>query len=225
MSHHPLHKVSDLLQSADIVFWDFDGVIKDSVTVKSDAFESLFSSYGHSISKKVRCHHEANGGISRFKKIPIYLDWVSEPTDEGTVKAFCDRFSKLVQQAVVDAPWVPGVRQYLMENYTRQRFVLVTATPQEEILKILKEIDLDSCFAQVNGAPKSKAESIKAALKQWRYEPHQAVMLGDSRSDLIAAQVNDLNFLLRTTPLNEALRSQFKVMTFPDFQTLFPHAS
>ena len=45
------------------IFWDFDGVIKDSMTVKSDAFEQLFLPFGENIAKKVRTHHEANGGI------------------------------------------------------------------------------------------------------------------------------------------------------------------
>ena len=55
------------------VFLDFDGVIKDSVGGKSDAFEKLFLPFGTGISKKVRLHHEDNEGVSRFDKLPLYL--------------------------------------------------------------------------------------------------------------------------------------------------------
>jgi len=34
-----------LVDQAEVIFWDFDGVIKDSVEVKSIAFEKLFSDY------------------------------------------------------------------------------------------------------------------------------------------------------------------------------------
>ncbi|MBD75016.1 MAG: haloacid dehalogenase, partial [Rickettsiales bacterium] len=43
----------DLIKKAKIIFWDFDGVIKESVSVKSDAFEKLFQPFGIEIAKKV----------------------------------------------------------------------------------------------------------------------------------------------------------------------------
>ena len=61
-----------------VVFWDFDGVIKDSVGVKSDAFESIFLPFGRDVAAKVREHHEKNGGVSRHKKIPLYLAWLTK---------------------------------------------------------------------------------------------------------------------------------------------------
>ena len=52
----------------EAIFWDFDGVIKDSVEIKSDAFEDLFSPFGLNLSKKVRKHHENNTGLTRYDK-------------------------------------------------------------------------------------------------------------------------------------------------------------
>ena len=57
------------------LFWDFDGVIKDSVDVKTCAFVSLFKNFGSEVLNQVVEHHEANGGVSRFEKMPLYLDW------------------------------------------------------------------------------------------------------------------------------------------------------
>ena len=47
-----------------VIFWDFDGVIKDSVKVKSTAFGELFAPFGEDIVNRVIEHHEANSGIS-----------------------------------------------------------------------------------------------------------------------------------------------------------------
>ena len=41
------------LKSAKIIFWDFDGVIKDSVEVKSAVFGQLFLPFGKIVAKKV----------------------------------------------------------------------------------------------------------------------------------------------------------------------------
>ena len=54
------------------IIFDFDGVIAESVHIKSSAFSDLYKSYGEDIVKRVVKHHEANGGMSRYKKIRYY---------------------------------------------------------------------------------------------------------------------------------------------------------
>ena len=110
MARETLKQIYDLLKEKHVLFWDFDGVIKDSVVIKSKGYEELFLPYGKEVVDRVNDHHENNGGISRYKKIPLYLGWAGEPAGPEQVKSFCDQFSKLVQQAVVHSPWVPGVK-------------------------------------------------------------------------------------------------------------------
>ena len=124
-----------------IIFFDFDGVIKDSVDVKTQAFYSLFEPFDLNIAEQVKKHHEANGGMSRFDKFPLYLKWAGqEPSDEN-VAEFCERFGQLVLQGVINSPWVKGVEYYLRTNTYNQLFIVVSATPQEELEYILKELD------------------------------------------------------------------------------------
>ena len=54
------------------IIFDFDGVIAESVQVKTDAFVELYKQYGSNILEKVIKHHEGNGGMSRFEKIKFY---------------------------------------------------------------------------------------------------------------------------------------------------------
>ncbi len=74
-----------MLSEAELIFWDFDGVIKDSVEVKTQAYFQLFEPFGSVVAEKVREHHEANGGISRFDKLPIYLQWAGLEPNQSTV--------------------------------------------------------------------------------------------------------------------------------------------
>ncbi|KOR36682.1 hypothetical protein AM228_10940 [Planktothricoides sp. SR001] len=210
-------KAIQLLQKSDLIFWDFDGVIKDSVTVKSVAFEQLFLTYGSDIAKQVRVHHENHGGISRYDKIPIYLAWVGEPTDNFTVEKFCQQFSQLVQQAVIDAPWVPGVEYYLRKNPHNQIFILVTATPQAEIETILSALRLRECFTAIYGSPVSKKQAIQNTLETYQVEPQNSVMIGDTKTDWQAALANNVPFLFRCCDRKERGMENYIGESIPDF--------
>jgi phosphoglycolate phosphatase-like HAD superfamily hydrolase len=198
-----------LLHNYPVIFWDFDGVVKESVEVKSLAYQTLFKPFGQRLASKVREHHESNGGVSRFDKIPLYLSWAGEPATPSQVGLFCKLFSETVKSAVIDAPWVAGVRDYLMQNYTKQYFVLVTATPQEEIEEILAALDLAICFREVYGAPTKKTSAIRAVLSLLQYPPDRALMIGDSVTDQQAAHSNSVPFMLRRTPFNLPLQDNY----------------
>jgi|TARA_Y100000310_G_C20511448_1_gene729077 beta-phosphoglucomutase-like phosphatase (HAD superfamily) len=41
--------LGNFFNKAKVIFWDFDGVIKDSVNVKTRAFEKLFLPFGENV--------------------------------------------------------------------------------------------------------------------------------------------------------------------------------
>ena len=207
---------ADLISSRAIVFWDFDGVIKDSVDVKTEAFVRLFSVYEPNIAARVKAHHEANGGVSRYEKIPIYLRWVGLPCDKKHVDQFCARFADAILDAIVDSPWVPGVKEYLLDHYERQHFILVTASPQKEIESIIDKLGIAHCFRQVYGTPAEKKGVIGAVLREQKIEVADALMIGDSETDRSAADANQVLFLLRRTTINQSLQSNYCGPQFED---------
>ena len=75
------------------IFWDFDGVIKDSLEIKTNAFYQLFQEYGIDIANKVKEHHLLNGGMSRYEKMPIYLKWSGCQVTDQNIKLFCKNFA------------------------------------------------------------------------------------------------------------------------------------
>ena len=203
------NQIRHLLGEFSVIFWDFDGVIKESVTVKSDAFERLFLPYGREVAARVRRHHEENGGVSRYEKIPLYLEWAGEAVTEERIEDFCRRFSELALRGVIDAPWVPGVREYLLDHHVSRKFVLVTATPAGEIRLILDELEMADCFIEVHGAPVPKSAAIRDVLHRLDCGREDALSVGDSETDLDAAMANGIAFLLRRTNLNGDLQKRF----------------
>ena len=198
------------LDNFKLCFWDFDGVIKDSVEIKTQAYFSLFKTFGLNVADRVRKHHILNGGISRFDKLPIYLEWAGIEPREKIVNEYCENFSKLVLQGVINSPWVPGVETYLRNNYHKQIFVLVSATPQDELEYILEALDLAKCFSKVFGAPMFKQKAIYKTIQDLNLEPSECLMIGDAREDLNAASANQVAFLLRRHKTNtETFKSYF----------------
>ncbi len=112
-------KAVEILKNFDVIFWDFDGVIKESVEVKTNAFEKLFSPYGKEVTKRIIAHHENNGGMSRFEKIPIYLKWAGESLSQPLIDKYLIKFSCFVKKRVIDSKWVPGALEYLKKYYGR----------------------------------------------------------------------------------------------------------
>jgi len=208
---------AEILRQHKAIFWDFDGVIKESVEVKNRAFYQLFLPFGDVVALRVCEHHIGNGGMSRMDKMPLYLQWAGQASTASTIDAFCRRFGEMVLQAVVDAAWVPGVESLLRANPYRQTFFVVSATPQGELEEILHKLDLTQCFSRIYGAPTRKKDAVRMALAEQGLEPCDCLMIGDALADLEAAEANAVPFLLRRHATNSELFSNYVGPSVEDF--------
>lgn len=212
----PKINASDLIKTAKVLFWDFDGVIKESVDVKTKAFQELFVEYGTEVTEKIRVHHEANGGMSRFEKFPIYMEFANIKATDEKIKRLCEKFSDLVLDGVVNSPWVPGAETFIRSNTNQQIFIVVSATPTEELLEIIERLNLRSSFESIFGAPTSKAEAIRTSLNRLSISAADAVMIGDASADLEAASLNKVPFILRRHYSNTKFTESFAGITIND---------
>lgn len=207
----------DRVRQAALVIWDFDGVIKDSVDVKTTAFLSLFAFAGPVVQAQVRAHHETHGGMSRFDKIPYYLDLAGEVATPERTNELCESFARHVMQAVIDAPWVPGVESYLRLSPAFQCAALVSATPVGELRAIVEALGLSGTFSFVSGAPTSKRDGVRHALEQSGVSAADAVFVGDAAADYDAALAHGVPFILRRHATNEAVFSGYNGPSLRDF--------
>ena len=198
------------------IVFDFDGVIKDSVEVKSSAFHILFSIFGEDIAARVKEHHELNGGVSRFDKLPIYLEWAGQPSSKSQVKEYEKKFSRIVTREVVISEWVPGVLEFMNCQINRKLFLL-TATPQNEIKKILLELGIYNIFMKVIGSPIKKNVGLKSILRQYSIKPINTLMIGDSIEDYEAANESNVDFILRKTNFNQKLQEKLNCTMIDNF--------
>ena len=197
--------------SAQHVFWDFDGVIKESLEVKGDAFVELFANDQElTFLRKVREHHNANGGVPRKRKIQEYLSWVKGKSSPSMLDAYCEKFGKIVVDRVINSQWVDGVQEYLDANKKNQVYYLVSATPQAELEEIIDRIKLANTFEFIVGAPTEKRDAIRQIITKLKLNPSDCVMIGDSIPDYEAAFENSINFILRKHQYNEKLFDNYQ---------------
>jgi len=211
-------KIRRDLRKYKYIFWDFDGVIKDSLEAKSDAFVFLFRKYGEEITEKIKFHHQENGGISRFEKIPIYLSWSGIPVTEKNIEIFSKDFSKLTIESVIASNWVPGIIDYLESSSNMQKFFLVTATPQKDIEEIVKRSGIGHFFKSIYGSPFTKYSAIKEEIIKRGMKLSEVLVVGDSLIDLLAAKKNKVSFILRNTSYNHDLQASFDGVRTEDFK-------
>lgn len=207
------------------IFFDFDGVIAESVSVKTEAFRKLYLRYGDDVANKVVVHHLNNGGMSRFEKFRHYhKEFLGEFIDDEKVGVLSDEFSNLVINGVIEAEQVEGSHNFLLKNYEKYNCYVITGTPTEEAREIVKSRGIDKCFKGIYGSPEKKDYWCDFILKENNYLISETVFVGDALADYNAAKKFDMIFLLRECDENKALFEykdvDYKFHDFAEFEDI-----
>jgi HAD superfamily hydrolase (TIGR01549 family) len=181
------------------IFFDFDGVIAESVNVKTEAFAQLFKEYGPETVEKVVDHHLAHGGVSRFEKIRHYhKEYLGNFIDEDELSEWCRRFSDLVLEKVISSPYVPGALELLEDCHKQYSCFIITGTPQEEIELIVSRRGLREYFVALHGSPRTKIEIVREVMLSHDLHPEDVIYLGDAMTDYNAAKEAKIRFIGRS---------------------------
>jgi beta-phosphoglucomutase len=184
----------------DAVILDFDGVVLESVGVKTEGFRDLFSFTPEHVDEIVD-YHRRNTGVSRFDKFRhIYREILKEPLTDEQFRLLSDRYAELVVEGVVASPFVPGAREFLAAWHGKIALFVVSASPRDELGSIIKRRGLTPCFRRVYGAPTKKEEAIREILGMTGSSPERTLFVGDAVNDLSAARAAGVRFAGRQPP-------------------------
>lgn len=178
------------------IIYDFDGVICDSVNVKTEAFAELYRTYGKEIENKVVEFHLAHGGVSRFEKFNYWhKEYLGIQLDEQGVAELASHFSSLVFEKVVNSNYIAGALQFIKENFENKMQFICTGTPEVEINAILKERNIYQFFHHIYGSPKKKKDILFELLQEYKLSSDQVVYFGDAMTDYEAANHFNIKFI------------------------------
>ena len=204
------------------IIFDFDGVLTESIHIKTHAFHELYNHYGKEIAEKVVTHHKANGGMSRFEKFPYYhKTFLDIHLSDADVKNLSNQFSSLVIDSVVNADEVPGALWFLKKYQYSCKYWIASATPTDEINEITKRKGMAEYFIKIYGSPENKIEIVKKIMNDNLLTDSKTLFLGDAMSDFKAAQENNIDFMLRKTEENDSVFCGYNgLKCFNDFNEL-----
>ena len=156
-------------------------------------------------------YHILHAGISRVVKIKLYHeDYLGTPLSDEELDTWVQRYSDIVESKVIDAPAVPGAAEF-MERAPLPMFV-ISGTPEDELVRIVKERGWDGYFQEVHGSPRLKPDIIEDILARNGLARDRVLFVGDAMTDYNAAKDTNVAFLGRVAPGEDNL--------FPDGTTL-----
>lgn len=180
------------------IVFDFDGVLVESVDVKTRAFASLFECESEEIVQMVVKHHLENGGISRYEKFRYYYKYfLKRPLSQEEETTLGERFSEMVVKSVIEAPWVPGAKETLEYFYGKIQMFVASGTPESELSQIIKARNMEHYFSDIYGAPQQKASMLRKIVSLSEGTHKAVIMIGDSMSDYLAAKETGVQFIGR----------------------------
>ena len=200
------------------ILFDFDGVILDSLDVKTQAFYHMYLPYGQEIAQKAADHHLAHGGISRFEKFRIYhKDFLGIDLDEKGIEKLAGEFSGRVLEAVIASPEVAGIREFLDQARHQYKMWVITGTPTTEIIEICKATRFTQYFQALYGSPEKKDYWTQKILHEEQLQPDEVVFIGDATTDYDAAMAHHVHFILREHADNLTFFKDKELIRIHDF--------
>ena len=179
------------------IIFDFDGVLVESVDIKTEAFAELFKDYPEHI-EEIKQHHILNGGISRYEKIRHYYKNILKISlSDKRFQELCDYYSRLVMDKVISAPSVTGANVLIEKCFGHYQMFIISGTPESEMREIVKKRKLTVYFDGIFGSPRRKDEIIKEIIRRYNFKPDQIIFIGDSVNDLEASKLTGIHFLAR----------------------------
>ncbi len=180
------------------IIFDFDGVLIESLEIKTGAFAKLFEKEDPSDACKIVAYHNKNAGVSRYDKLRyIYKEILNRPLSDAIFSDLCNKFSQLVTDAVIKAGYVKGAKEFLDKYSDKYQCFIISATPQEELDEIIKRRQMSHYFKGIYGAPKDKKEAVRGIIGANGLAASEIIYLGDALSDYQAASDNAINFIAR----------------------------
>ncbi|NKI31199.1 HAD hydrolase-like protein [Croceivirga thetidis] len=203
------------------IFFDFDGVVAESVSAKTDAFREMYLPYGKSIADEVVDYHINNGGVSRYEKFKYWeKKFFDKELSDLEVEKLANRFSELVLNKVVESEEVKGCKSFLENYHQKMNFWVITGTPTKEIRIIVAKRNLDKYFIELCGSPENKKYWTEYLIEKHNLNREETLFLGDATTDKDAAEYSKLKFALRLNEENKEIFKDFSGFRFNDFEEL-----
>ncbi len=190
-------KLGGQVRVIDLVIFDCDGVLLDSMEQKIRAFREWVP-VAHAVHAEAFMARVMRGfGRSRRYHIEgFYSELVGASLSADGLEREIARFTEICEPLCAAAGWLPGSLEFVeaCRAAGAVRYVL-SGTPQGPLEEMLaahgaREVSADepeALFHRILGSPPAKPEQMEAILAESGVLAERAVFIGDAEADRVAA--------------------------------------
>lgn len=178
----------------DAILFDLDGTLVDSVPDLAAATDAMLIELGRPPAGEALVREWVGNGAERLVKRALTGEMEGEPSEADLQRAFPLFMEQYQQHLDGQSRLYPGVQECLAELQDRGlALALVTNKPERFIGPLLAALGIADVFAVVVGGDtlaqrKPHPAPLLHAARQLGVEPAAALMVGDSRNDVVAAR-------------------------------------
>ncbi|QHA06973.1 HAD hydrolase-like protein [Streptomyces broussonetiae] len=205
LSDHAGTRLEQALATHRLVVFDLDGVLVDSNELKVECMREALAEFGPELVDPYVHEFRRTFGRSRREHfLAFHQDHLGGEQATGErFETFYERcaggYAELLAERYPKAPLCPDADRLVRALSARGLPLYVaTGTLTAEAERVLDGHGLVGEFRAVLGGEEPKARRLAAALSAEGAAPGEAVLLGDSRQDLLAAQAVGMGFVLVT---------------------------
>ena len=197
-----------ILENIDVIIFDFDGVIIDSMEVRDYGFKKIFEQYSNEKIDELIKYHRINGGLSRFHKIKYFYESIlKREIDDEKISNYANSFSLIMKEELIKSKYlINDCIEFIKENSSKYEMHIASGSEEKELKYLCKKLDIDKYFKSISGSPIHKNELVKIIIDKNNYKNERVVIIGDSINDYEAAVENNIKFIGYNNPKLKELK-------------------
>lgn len=178
------------------IVFDCDGVLLDSVNIKTEAFGKLAQPWGDEARDRMVLYHSMHGGVSRYLKFEwFFREYIGREITPAEKEEWNEKFCSYCLDAVRNCALIPGALATLKAWHGILPLYVCTGAPVAEVSEILKERGLADYFNGIYGSPPAKSKLLEFIVNQdAKLDAPDTLMVGDASTDLEAAEYAGTQF-------------------------------
>ncbi|HEH5157345.1 TPA: HAD family hydrolase [Campylobacter coli] len=178
------------------IIFDFDGVILNSVELKTQAFVELFQEFPKNKVQELVKYHIQNGGISRYHKIQYFFENIlCEEISDKEILNYAKLYSQLTKEKLCNPKYIiKETLDFIKKKQGYYNMHIASGADEQDLLEICERLDLIQYFLSIHGSPTKKDDLVKNLLVNNNYKTKETILIGDSVNDYEAALKNNIYF-------------------------------
>jgi len=188
-------EIAAIVRRAKAFIFDFDGTLVDSNPIKWRAFETCFADFPEKLGE-IMAYCRSNNHVPRDRKFRyVYEIILRLPYTAEAEARLQERFATAATQQIIEAKEFPGAEQFLKKVRSTHMRALLSSTPHETLLRIVRGRGWRDYFELIQGAPVEKSMWLRRLLEERQMEGEDVVFFGDTQEDANAAQTAQCLFV------------------------------